>query len=132
MHLSICLSVLLPVGYSHVGGGFPLSPEFRRITFLLPVSFHKGADPLPVCFFGAFRWNLLPKKVSRVILVRGYVTVFSIPNTDRVCNRFLLNQPFLSGHRIIHNNHFTVPDCPETLPKTIASAMPFPPTRLEP
>lgn len=68
MHLSICLSVLLPVGYSHVGGGFPLSPEFRRITFLLPVSFHKGADPLPVCFFGAFCY--IKQKVSRVILCR--------------------------------------------------------------
>lgn len=60
----ICLSVLLPVGYSHVGGGtnpgeafspsaLPLSPEFRRITFLLPVSFHSGVMSSLVCFFGA-------------------------------------------------------------------------------
>ena len=40
--LYINLSVLLPVGYLHVGGDCSLSPEFRRITFLLPASFHCG------------------------------------------------------------------------------------------
>ena len=39
---SSVFSVLLPVGYLHVGGDCSLSPEFRRITFLLPVSFHCG------------------------------------------------------------------------------------------
>lgn len=45
----LLLSVLLPVGYSHVGDGMiPCSPEFREITFLLPVSFFLKKMPFQV------------------------------------------------------------------------------------
>ena len=47
--LHLLPSVLLPVGYSHVGDGIlPCSPEFREITFLLPVSFFLEKMPFQV------------------------------------------------------------------------------------
>ena len=59
--LHLLLSVLLPVGYSHVGDGIlPCSPEFREITFLLPVSFYLEMMPSQALL-------LRPRRVRRCL-----------------------------------------------------------------